>query len=124
MSDHNLCLPLLLVASLAGFICICIFVIPREELVLILVLSGVVSLLFICVLLLYCFGCKIVKCCCQVKKKEPLLDLESQEGEWEGEREGEGEIRVKNMSSDDTLDRSIIKTHVVDWKEYIGTCKN
>jgi len=118
MSDHNLCLPLLLVAACAGFICICIFVIPREELVLILVLSGVVSLLFICVLLLYCFGCKIISCCFTSKKKEPLIDLESQEGEWEGEN------RNRNMSSDDTLDRSIIKTHVVDWKEYIGTCKN
>lgn len=117
MSVHNLCVPLLLIASLAGFICICIFVIPREELVLILVSSGLVSLLFICVLLLYCFGCKIIQCCFTRKKKEPLLDLESQEGECEGEREGE--IRVKNMSSDDTLDRSI-----VDWKEYLGTCKN
>lgn len=122
MSVHNLCLPLLLIASCGGFICICIFVIPREELVLILVLSGVVILLFICVLLLYCFGCKIIQCCFTSKKKEPLLDLESQEGEYEGERERE--VRVKNISSDDTLDRSIVKNHIVDWKEYLGTCKN
>jgi hypothetical protein len=118
MSDYNLRLPLALVAFCAGFICICIFVIPREKLVLILVLSGVVCFLFIGALVVYCFGCKIIQCCCQSKKKESLLDLESQEGEWEGEN------KKRNMSSDDTFDRSTIKNHAVNWKEYVDTCKN
>jgi hypothetical protein len=116
MSECDLCVFLAGAAICAVVICVCIFVIPKEDIVLVLVIS-VVSTISVCVvLLLYCFGCEVIKYCCQSKKKEPLLDSEKQQEDIEN--------RERNMSSDDTFDRRIIKNNVVSWKEYTNTCES
>lgn len=114
MSECDFCVFLAGAAICAVVICICIFVIPKEEISLILVVS-IGSTIAVCLLLLlYCFGCEMIRYCSSCKKKESLLDLEAQEEK----------IRERNMSSDDTFDRRIIKNNVVSWKEYTDTCEN
>lgn len=113
MSEYDFCVVLAALAVCAAVICICIFVIPKEEIAFILVVSIVSTIAFCVVLLVYCFGYEVIRYCSSCKKKEPLLDLEAQK-----------EVRERNMSSDDTFDRRIIKNNVVSWKEYDNTCES
>ena len=109
MSECNPCALISASILCAGFICLCIYVVPRDDLMLIIALCVAMILLVVGLLIIAFFGYEIRRRCCACKKNEPLLDLESQT---------EIENREENINSDETVDRRTIINKVVTWRSY------
>ena len=109
MSECNLCKIVAASILCAGLICLCIYVVPRDDLMLTIALCIVMIVLVAGFLVIAFFGYAIRKYCCACKKDEPLLDVESQ---------SEIENREENINSDETVDRRTIVNKVVTWRNY------
>ena len=83
----------------AGVTCLCVFVIPKQDVILIILLSLSLVILFVSLFLFYYFAHEIKRMCCN-KKNEPLLDIESQK------------------ALDESTTREEIVSQVVSWREY------
>ena len=101
MIDHksNYCSCILLLVICAGIICLCIFVIPKKDVLLTIFLSLLIAILFLTLLVLYYFAEEIRRRCCN-KKSEPLLDIENQK------------------TLDDLTNREEILNQRISWREY------
>ena len=109
MSEFNPCAFIAALILCAGLICLCIYVIPRDDVMLTLAVCLAMMILVIGFLIIAFFGCAIRRYCCACKKDEPLLDVESQ---------SEIENREENINSDETVDRRTIVNKVVTWRNY------
>ena len=97
--NANQCGFIILGIVCAGVTCLCVFVIPKQEVILIILLSLSLVILFVSLFLLYYFAHEIKRICC-IKKDEPLLDIESQK------------------ALDESTTREEIVSQVVSWREY------
>jgi hypothetical protein len=74
-------------------------VIPKQDVILIIILSLSLVILFVSLFLFYYFAHEIKRVCCN-KKNEPLLDIESQK------------------ALDESTTREEIVSQIVSWREY------
>jgi len=99
---QNYCTLILLLVTCAGIICLCVFVIPKQDVILIILSSLLIVILFLTLSLLYYFGEEIRRRCCN-KKDTPLLDIESQK------------------TPDESTTREKILNQRISWREYPDT---
>jgi len=103
MADYNAnqCSFIILGVVCAGVTCLCVFVIPKQEVILIILLSLSIVILFVSLFLFYYFAHEIKRTCC-IKKDEPLLDID-----------------IENSKAlDESTTREEIVSQVVSWREY------
>jgi hypothetical protein len=96
---QNYCTLILLLVICAGIACLCVFVIPKQDVILTILSSLLILILFLTLSLLYYFGEEIRRRCCN-KKSESLLNAESQK------------------THDDSTTREKILNQRISWREY------
>jgi len=101
MADYNAnqCSFIILGVVCAGVVCLCVFVIPKQEVLLIVLLSLSLVILFVSLFLFYYFAHEIKRICC-IKKGEALLDIEN------------------GKTGDESTNREKILSKDITWREY------
>jgi amino acid permease len=101
MIDHkSKCSAFMLILVICLVIaCLCIFVIPKENVLLTIIIFLSIVTLFLTLYVLYYFAKEIRRRCCN-KKSEPLLDIEEQK------------------THDDLTNREEVLNQRISWREY------
>jgi hypothetical protein len=103
--NANQCSFIILGIICAGVTCLCVFVIPKQEVIVIILLSLSLVILFVTLFAFYYFAHEIRRRCCN-RKNDPLLDIESQK------------------ALEESTTREEIVGQAVNWRVYQGCAKH